>query len=64
MYICPICNESFETETDITKHSLKCWREQNPYHQSKPAPRSENIEERKINSEMSDFFSSLQKRVK
>ena len=62
MYICPICNKSFENEEAIAKHSLKCWREKNPYHKSKPAPRSESITERKVNEEILDFFSSFQKR--
>ena len=62
MYFCPLCYKTFETEAEAGRHSLKCWKERNPYHQSKPAPRSENIEERAINSDMLDFFSSLQKK--
>ena len=63
MYICPICNRKFKSEDDIAKHSLQCWREKNPFYQSKPAPRSEDIVERQINDEVFDFFSSLEKRV-
>lgn len=59
MYICPICNRSFETEEHIAKHSLKCWREKNPNHQSKPAPRSANVEKRTINDDVLNFFTSL-----
>ena len=62
MYICPICNRTFENEEDVAKHSLKCWKEQNPNHKSKSAPHSADIVERVINNEILDFFSSLQKR--
>ena len=62
MYICPICGREFDTKEKVAKHSLACWKEQNPYHQSKPAPHSESVTERKVNPEISDFFSSLQKR--
>lgn len=61
MYVCPTCNRNFESKDIIAKHSLKCWREHNPYHQSKPAPRSEDIEEKNISDEMLNFFASLQK---
>lgn len=56
MYICPTCHKEFNTEEDITKHSLRCWREHNPNHKSKSAPRSEDIIERKMNNELFNFF--------
>lgn len=56
MYICPTCNKQFSTEEDITKHSLKCWREHNPNHRSKEAPHSEDIVERKMNDDIFKFF--------
>lgn len=59
MYICPTCNKSFETEERIQKHFLKCWKEKNPYHQSKPAPRSEDVETVEINDDVVNFFNSL-----
>ena len=49
MYICPICNEKFETEELITKHSLRCWREHNPNYKSQPAPCKGNITKQEIN---------------
>jgi len=62
MYICPICNRQFDNSEQIAKHSLPCWKEHNPNHQSKPAPRSEDIVERKVNDDVLNFFASLQKR--
>ena len=61
MYICPTCNRKFEQADDVAKHSLSCWREHNPNHQSKPAPRSQDITKRKINNELMNFFAELQK---
>jgi len=62
MYLCSICNKVFEIEDDIAKHSLKCWREHNPYHRSTPAPHGKDIIEKKVNKEVFNFFSSLQER--
>ena len=59
MYICPTCNKEFDTEIAITQHSLKCWREHNPNHKSKPAPRSENIVNREINDDVINFFKGI-----
>ena len=59
MYICPTCNQSFNTEEVLTKHFLKCWKEQHPYHKSKPAPRSEDVNTREIKPEIADFFNSF-----
>lgn len=61
MYICPVCNKSFVDEEAITKHSLKCWKEHNPNHKSTPAPHSEDRIQRKVNDDIIDFFTSLQK---
>jgi len=62
MYICPTCSKEFNTEDAIRQHFLVCWKEQHPYHKSKPAPRSANIETRKVNADMAMFFNSLQER--
>ena len=59
MYICPTCGKPFETDDVLTKHFLKCWKEQHPYHKSKPAPRSEDINTREANDEVLDFFKSF-----
>ena len=59
MYICPTCNHSFEEEEILTKHFLKCWKDKNPNHRSKAAPRSEDINTKEITSEISDFFNSF-----
>ena len=56
MYICPVCNKKFPTEEIIKAHFLQCWKEHNPYHKSKPAPRGKDVEERKINKDILDFF--------
>lgn len=59
MYICPTCNKQFNTEESIVKHFTRCWKEQHPYHTSKDAPHSENVITRTVNSEVADFFRSL-----
>ena len=59
MYICPTCNKQFDTEEIVAKHYLKCWKEKNPCHKSKPAPRSEDINTREINSDVMNFFNSF-----
>ena len=56
MYICPTCNREFSTEEGVAKHFLSCWKEQNPYHQSKPAPRSKDINTMEINDDVMNFF--------
>lgn len=61
MYICPFCNKQFNKDVDVAKHSLKCWRELNPNHKSKDAPRSEDIVTRKDNNDILNFFATLQK---
>ena len=59
MFICPTCGKQFEVEDVLTKHFLKCWKEQHPYHQPKPAPRSEDINTREVSNEILDFFGSF-----
>ena len=61
MFICPTCAKEFNTEDAIQKHFLACWKEQHPYHKSKPAPRSENIITREISNDVINFFNSLNK---
>lgn len=56
MFICPTCNKEYEKEADVVKHFLACWKEKNPYHESKNAPHSEDIEIRYVDSEVEDFF--------
>lgn len=56
MYICPTCKKEFEIEEKIQKHFLKCWKEQNPYHQSKSAPQGETVTTRTVNSDIMNFF--------
>ena len=59
MFICPTCGKIFEKEDLLTKHFLKCWKEKNPNHKSKPAPRSEDINTREDNQEILNFFNSF-----
>ena len=56
MFICPTCNKQFEKEEVLVKHMMKCWREKNPHHRSKSAPRSEDINTRSISDELASFF--------
>ena len=59
MFICPTCGKQFEMEDALVKHMPKCWREKNPNHKSKPAPRSEDINTREDNQDILDFFNSF-----
>ena len=59
MYICPTCGKQFESDEILTKHFLKCWKEKNPNHKSKPAPRSADIDTREDSQEILDFFNSF-----
>ena len=59
MFICPTCGKQFDTENALVKHMSKCWREKNPTHKSKPAPRSEDINTREDSQDILDFFNSF-----
>ena len=59
MFICPTCGKQFEMEGALVKHMSKCWREKNPTHKSKPAPRSEDINTREDIQDILDFFNSF-----
>ncbi len=59
MFICPTCGKQFDKEDALVKHMSKCWREKNPNHKSKPAPRSEDVNTREDNQDILDFFNSF-----
>lgn len=59
MYICPTCHKAFSSESYIKKHFLDCWKEQHPFHQSTPAPRSEDIVEVQADNNVLAFFARL-----
>ena len=59
MFICPTCGKEFKTEEMIRRHFLQCWYEQHPYHKSKDAPRSNDIETREVNEDVLNFFNSF-----
>ena len=59
MFICPTCGKQIEMEDALVKHMSKCWREKNPTHKSKPAPRSEDINTREDKQDIIDFFNSF-----
>ena len=59
MYICPVCSKQCDTEDILVKHYGRCWREKNPNHKSKPAPRSEDINTREDNQDILNFFNSF-----
>ena len=61
MYICPICNQAFQTKEIIAKHSLQCWRKHNPNDKSKPAPCKGNVTKQEINEDVTNFFASFKK---
>ena len=59
MFICPTCGKHYDKEVRLTKHMLQCWKELHPYHKSKPAPRSEDINTREDSDEILNFFNSF-----
>lgn len=59
MFICSVCGDAFFSENELTTHFLKCWKLKNPYHQSKSAPRTKNIEERTGANQIMDFLEGL-----
>ena len=59
MSFCPTCQKPFEDEESVRKHFLNCWKEQHPYHVSKPAPQGENVETRQISDDIMNFFNSF-----
>ena len=61
MYICPNCKKEYDTEDVLVKHYLKCWKDRNPCHQSKSAPRSEDINTREVNDSVINFFNSFKR---
>jgi hypothetical protein len=61
LFVCPTCGKEFVKEELVQKHFLACWQEQHPYHKSKDAPRSKDIEIREVNNDIADFFERLNK---
>lgn len=59
MFICPTCGKQFDTEDALVKHYMRCWKERNPNHKSKLAPRSEDINTREDSQDILDFFNSF-----
>ena len=59
MFVCPTCDKQFDKEENLVRHFLQCWKEKNPNHQSKAAPRSEDINTREENQDILDFFNSF-----
>lgn len=61
MFVCPVCKKQFKTEAAVAKCFMKCWKEQNPNHKSKEAPRSNDIVERQESEDTTEFFESFLK---
>ena len=59
MYICSVCSCKFESRENLTTHFLKCWKEKNPNHKSKSAPRSEDVNTREDEDDILSFFNSF-----
>ena len=60
IYICPTCGKELNSEEETATHFLKCWKENNSHHKSKPAPRSEDITMIEVSEDVKKFFASLQ----
>ena len=52
-------NKKFPTEEKVAKHFLVCWKEKNPYHQSKEIIYSETIDTVEMNDDVKNFFNSF-----
>ena len=61
IYICPTCGKEYTSEQDVSKHFLKCWKDNNPHHKSKSAPRSADIHTSTVNDDVAQFFKSFGK---
>jgi len=59
MFVCLTCGQEFKAEESMQKHFLACWKEQHPYHKSKPMKDSPSISARKMNDDMKKFFERL-----
>lgn len=59
MFLCSSCGRAFYSEGELTDHFLKCWKEQHPFHNSKPAPRSADINTREATADITKFFEGL-----
>lgn len=59
MFLCSCCGRAFYSESELTDHFLKCWRAQNPFHNSKPAPRSADVNTREVAADIAKFFEGL-----
>ena len=59
MYICPTCHRGFTDKEVIAKHSLQCWKEHNPNHQSTPAP-CKSTTKHEINDDVINFFARFE----
>ena len=61
MYVCPICKKEYDSEDAVAKCYMKCWRENNAQHHSKPAPKSEDITTREVSADVEAFFNSFRR---
>ena len=61
IYICPVCGKEYDNEESVAKCFLQCWKDNNPHHRSKPAPRSDNVIMSEVDKDILQFFNSLQK---
>lgn len=59
MYICSSCGGAFLTENSMLEHYMKCWKDKNPGHTSKPAPRSQDTETCTGAQQMESFLEGL-----
>ena len=62
MYICPICKKEYAKEELVVKCFSKCYKLAHPYHQSTPAPQSEDIIIREVSNEIMNFFNSFKEK--
>ena len=60
-YICPDCGKEYNAEQEITKHFMKCWKDNNPHHKSKAAPRSADRHTSTVSDDIAQFFNSFGK---
>ena len=56
MFICPVCSKKFKEKEALVKHYLICWREHNPNHKPKDAPKSQDVEIRHMTDDTLSFF--------
>ena len=62
MFICPVCHKEFDTEPEVVRHYLACWKENALPHKPKEAPRSADVNRCNGADKMQNFMEGLKQK--